>query len=239
MTEKRTDAEYWIAIQENDTSKLDVLHATNNFVDRTLNKQHSYSGLRHAVQHGSLDAFRWLLDHGAAVRVDKFTETPNMMPVVMLEAIQAKRYGNEFVAALLAAGENPNLPFKSKLRAIHYATHVGADEIVTTLLRAGAHPDPRCRFGITPLATAAKYGFVSLTNTLVAAGGNVNNVNAYGRSVLDDAHPSVVSVLRGAGAKLSEELGVPADSFFVMNPLLMMLQEYEVAGGRHGGDERA
>ena len=76
----------------------------------------------------------------------------------------------DLVAALLAAGADPNLRNDHGESPLHHAAR-GDHQIVTLLLEAGADPNPVSLAGATPLMEAWDAGQETIATLLMAKGG--------------------------------------------------------------------
>ena len=124
---------------------------------------------------GSAKLVRLLLEHGADP-----DEARRQRPAPLFWAVDAKR--PKIVAALLAAGADPNVRIESRGRhglagklvpgttPLMYAARKGSSAIVDLLLRSGADPKPLDSKGRSAADLAAKAGRLELSDRLAGAG---------------------------------------------------------------------
>jgi uncharacterized protein len=99
-------------------------------------------------------------------------------------AAAASRQDARAVAALLAAGADPNASSAEGAPALHWLVRVGDDATTQRLLDAGADPNSVSLYGVTPLSLAASNGDVRMLGVLLAAGADPNAPDGAGETPL-------------------------------------------------------
>jgi uncharacterized protein len=122
-------------------------------------------------------------------------------------AAAAMRHDTTAVAALLAAGADPNAPGADGTAALHWLVRIGDHETAKQLLAAGASPNFANRYGITPLALAAGNGDVESMSLLLTAGADPDAPDGAGETPL----MTVAALGIGAGITTLLEHGAEAD----------------------------
>ena len=113
----------------------------------------------------------------------------------------AERGDGEAVAALLAAGADPNAVAEKGNGPLHNAAERGDVAIIATLLGAGADPNGRTdEKENTALHIAARHGHRTAVQALLDAGADPESKNNAGVSVLSVASVAVIPELLKAGA---------------------------------------
>ena len=120
----------------------------------------------------------------------------------------------EVVQKLLKQGADPNSSLKTGVVALHSATEDGHAEIVQTLVAHGADVNATSNRGVTPLHNVAFSPSVETYRLLLKNGAAVNAIMTDGWTPLDyvrlfcsqDRQGEFEAILRGAGAKTSEEI---------------------------------
>jgi ankyrin repeat protein len=124
--------------------------------DQGLLRAHSHDGwtpLHLAAHFGHAEAVRWLLEHGANVRVRSTNTLDN-------EPIHAALAGQDYdaIRALLDAGADPNAVEHGGFTPLHQAADPGDVRLIELLLARGARTDAKDDRGRTPLDLALAGG---------------------------------------------------------------------------------
>ncbi|KAM4601695.1 uncharacterized protein asb15a [Polymixia lowei] len=150
-----------------------------------------------AVEAGSVQNVRMLLDHGASPHN---TNSKNESPLLL--AVRAGSY--EMASSLVARGALVEQVCLRKWTAMHEAAMVGCTNIMELLLEHGGQVMEIDQHGVTPLGIAAEYGHSEVLRLLVENGADVNAQAPNGDSVLYDAagsgNPDCIDILLQHGA---------------------------------------
>lgn len=113
------------------------------------------------------------------------------------------------MAALLAAGADPNTADARGLTALGEACGAGSASSVRLLLASGANPNgrPGAKAGVAPLMRAAQSGVSAVVRLLLNAGAGTEGQDVEGRTALHHAakglHRTMIALLYRAGADWS------------------------------------
>ncbi len=190
-----------------DTAKLWKLVEAGGDVN-ALNAE-GWTPLMAAVDNGSLENVRLLLQHGA-----KINEKNNAGETALLRACQPWSSNTAMIRVLLEAGADPNIGDKDGETPLHKITNSNKMEAARLLLDHKADPNARDKDQSTPLMSAcqnlayAQYGtkpeFVEL---LLNHGGDVKATDKNGESALSITmrarNPEVVRMLIKNGADVN------------------------------------
>ena len=163
-----------------------------------ISKDHSL--LTAAVENGSLELVRFLVNKGA--RVDLLT------PAGETALMKSTWMGNEKMARwLLSQDAQVNLQNQEGWTSLFYAAIQGRTEVVDLLLDHGANLELTDEFGRTPLMAASWNGHGNVVERLLASGADTNRKDRDGWTALMFAafqgHAQVGEILILSGARLS------------------------------------
>lgn len=191
-----------------DVAKMKLLLERGADINRRSKTR--YSALLVATQYGnSSDAIRFLLDHGAELRLPKGQGSPLFGAHAMFLAALS---GNvDVLPRLKEAGE----PVNGKVNLAGFATITPAlavasmerPDVMRALLDAGAPVDEPTPEGITPLGWAVLANRIEMARLLIARGADVNHVDSLGMTPLlyaasiDFGDSAMIELLLKSGAK--------------------------------------
>jgi ankyrin repeat protein len=158
-----------------------------------------WTPLHVAAFSGQALSIRLLLDHGASVDAEDFSERSPLM-------IAADEGRTDAVKELLKHGADVNLSHKNAQSPLNQALLRSHVETVKVLLNAGANPESRDQFGFAPLLLASGKD-VQLVELLISAGADPSADLVGGATVLHFA-------ARAGNVALIErllDLGMPVD----------------------------
>ena len=115
-----------------------------------------------------------------------------------------RRADVDAIRVLLAEGADVNARYGDGTTALHWAAHLGSEDLVTLFITSGADVNAADDHGVTALSLAALNGSVALVQTLLEAEADPNATHTSGETVLMTAarvgNVDVVRLLLAAGA---------------------------------------
>ena len=158
--------------------------------------------LFYAIEEGQLEATRFLLQHGASVRVRNTKQNASMMHMAVVG-------GNlKMVDLILSCGGDLDATTKRGRTPLHWACESGNIEIVERLILNGAKLNFRdFESDATPLFDACWFGNCSVVQLLLDHGSKVNEKAAFGLTPLHAAAEAgsvaTIECLLKNGAKIN------------------------------------
>jgi ankyrin repeat protein len=142
--------------------------------------------------------------------------------------LAVKRYHNEHIKPLLAAGANVGAVDHRDVGALHYAAQVGNTAAIRILLKAGADCNARTRDGFTPLTVAAANAHLDAFNELLRYGAETHlDDDAQNRTVYHfAAHGGSAAIIRAIAESVPAlKVGAVAGGY---TPLMMAAENGHV-----------
>lgn len=216
---------YFTAVEQDNLPVFKMFHRAGADLETTRTLAQGVTALYSAVDYGSQDVYRYLMDND--VNVNAREMEGGMTPLV--RAIAHERW--EIVDELLNAGADASQPRESLPEyttsllsgtALNYALSFPRPNLVRRLLKQGATVNERYIHGDKPLLWAVKEGHTENVQVLLEAGASVHEQNEFGATpvlVCVSRNPANKQVLRlllsnGASASQTDKPGGHSPMFF-------------------------
>jgi len=188
----------WQVAASGDISQLKTLVEvdgnTVNAVDKFGN-----TPLHHAAWNGEVEAMKWLIDQGAEVNINNYSQWSPLHWGTRNGQLSGINLLLEYDAEVNTAGH-------LEQTALHLAAKYEYKKIISRLLEAKADPNATDALGQTPMHIAALDGFTSIVIDLLENGGDVDAKSEWGATPLSAAaargRTSTVTALLVRGAQV-------------------------------------